>query len=1049
MNLEDEDKTELRKVPTKSILKNRPVQIATESPAPLNEENSDYLIKFQNRRVSFANKVKLHQIDFVPVSGENSLTRSADVSASSDLDDQDDSFLNIEEDTDAIVDAITELEPSVPLVDSHKGEVQSQLGEQQNDTPEVAHPEENRDFDDTNVLNGSHLERNDASNTEEDMELTAPISMPFANSHDFQNKINRAEASAISEVRANTPPPGLDPKDTFDVQATSTQNETTDTQAAGTQSEAINESHQNTSEGHSLLSDIVEEPDTQEGEPLVADQQDEITMDLTSNAPFVSDAQISGPTNEEITSVRSTVHLNEQEQTEEITMEITKTFEAIEPIVETKSTEFETAELPDSSDFEEDVPMELTQPIISSKISEDGVAVSSEQPSSSKTTQKLEVDADIPKASEAVAEIPFSEAQTTVQPQSALNLQPEYIESQNLHSKAETGEEISEEIATGPIPDTANMPGSLDITGYEILSKEDNLEEASRALPDANALGQTSPNKSTNAADSPSTTAANEKSPESFYLGANIHDQTKNPNMVTNGTELKRKVEPPEENAQKRFHWETQVTTSTIPLADVSNTSWDGHNDWEDSVPHFSLTEFLKEIGIKFYDDLEFSTDLPTKHRLSLSDPNEEHTKEDYYRANIQLPLLEVYGLSCKELIGKIQQGKMLFDELQEKTLTDNPDLFKQYYRASYYDQMGMKARFHLLKEYTRQQAKLIWYEWRSKLIANILEVLQNNLEVLQSDKATLLLNISILDEVYDEIKQKFQSLRLEVQQFKEIQERFKNLNGDQIKKIKLHLTELNTRLIEHKEKIAVKERELEQLRDRIAIRLGEVKMVKKALAISETRLNNTKHFNTTEIEGLEYRSQLLQMGSGLRFVKNISQHVDEFEFNSELGLKIDFSKPDSPESTTFYLLESPDSRSLYNKDLLQLCCSDLVEATGFTNVFDSVIKLREKWIKLTEIDRDIYKTSLKYPTKILKSQKREIIFEFQYFSFKDNLKAQVSASVPVQTILQYPLTLQISIKTLRNSNSVSSHSFDNLKKEIEIALPDSISYSLAEAVEG
>lgn len=1032
MTLEEEDKTELRKVPAKSILKSRPIQTVTESPTLPNEGTSDHLIKFQNRRVSFANKVKLHQIDFVPVSHESTENEIDNHSITSDLDD---SFLKIEQDTDAIVEAIVEHEAIGSPSEQETMELTAQIEafqkvalpqEEFSKIPDSGESHSQELTVDTNAMGAGSTTENtenpEASNIEEDMELTAPISLPISEPHTIQAEtLDTSHSEPLMEQPQHSVP---EIKTAFDAQATSTQNDENNT---------INSHNLHTVGNLSGNPEEVQERIT-EGD-LTTNQQEEVTMDLTSqnqqqNSPSI--AQNAEVNNFEVAAVDVRL-TNEHEPTEEITMDITKPFEG--PVVEDRMAQAISEELPDSSDFEDDVPMELTQPITILKVSNEGIALSLEGTVDEANTENQESALDAPTS--------------TTEPVSPSNLNTDgKSDSELLHHNGENRNMEPSEALNNPLPELAGKGEALNHIGHEFSSEKEVSSEASQSLPVGGDKSVDTPleaDSNTPELNQPETQTTQEMDPKSPVYEAAPYE-TNTPDMDQRNETLKRKAELPEVRAEKKSHWEAHVVTSTIPLADVSTLSWDDDDGWEGSIPHFSLTDFLKEIGIKFYDDLEFSTELSTRHRLSLSEPKEENTKEDYYRANIQLPLLEVYGLSCKELTGKIQQGKKLFDELQEKTLSDNPELFKHYYRASYYDQMGMKARFHLLKEYTRQQAKLIWYQWRSKLIENILEVLLNNLEVLQSDKATLLNNISILDEVYEEIQQKFQSLRLEVQQFKEIQNRFKDLDADQIKKIKLQLTELNNRLIEHKEKISQKETELKLIGDQIQMRNEEIVKVRNKLLEAEDQLNNTKHFNTSEIEVLEYKSRLLQAAAGIKFVRNISKHVDEFEFNSELGLRIDFSKPDSPDSTTFHLLHL-ENKLLHNRNLLEYCCSDLVEATGFTNVFESLISLRKRWIKLTELDRDIYRISLRYPVKIIKSEKKEILFEFQYFSFKNNFKAQVGVSLPVHAILQYPQAVQTKIKTLRNATGPQDK--EVLEKEAKLGLPDAIAARFIIALEG
>lgn len=457
----------------------------------------------------------------------------------------------------------------------------------------------------------------------------------------------------------------------------------------------------------------------------------------------------------------------------------------------------------------------------------------------------------------------------------------------------------------------------------------------------------------------------------------------------------------------KRFHSVGYVTsTTTVPLADVSMTSME--DDDEEFTP-VSLTDFLTEIGIKFFDDLDFSTDKSNKYRLSLSEASETVSSEDYYRANVQTPLLEVYELCCTELSGKIEQGKKLFEELKKETLQNNPDVFRQYFRSSSYDRMNMVSRFNQLMKFSREQGKQIWYQWRSKLIDSLLDVLKGNLEMMHNDKAVLLENLELLDGLHKEIQNQYQSIRSEVAQFKDIQRRFGNLDADQIRSIRLKLTNLNQRLLDHKEEIQVKEDQLMKLQENIARREEVIAELQKEISTSDQKLAQLKPFNSSDLGHLETRAQILQAGAGLKYVQNTDANKYEFQFNLKINVTVDFSRADEPNGITLLPLENTQGDVLHNENFLLRYCQQLVEQTSFTNIYESFISFRQQWLKIEEIDRDIQQLQVRFPIKFAQEVSDRIAFTFTYYSFESKEKAQCKVEIPLESITRYPKNVRVS----------------------------------------
>lgn len=882
--------TDLGIRPRKSILKLRDGN--TMPLIPLNDTNGHTPGKIVNRRVSFAEKVKLHQIELVqapePEWAESDLLES-DVSS-----DEDSSFLKLEADADKIAQALGQL--LVP-----------QQSSDDEDVPNAA-----TDDEQTMELTGqiSKLVDERADQDEQTMELTGQISELASElfKHEKQNGDSHSQNGDEIALPKTKPVPQPD-TNLLDLG-----------EAEMELTEYTNGSVLNSADGAASAESAKDVPD---------DRSDGSFGDglSSSNSLFDADPAETEPA----------LPLTFADRALELKSSSPIQIPVLQPLTDEEESELEN---------DADVPMELTQ------------QVNGEQENISDSTP-------LPVASQ---------------------------------EAAENGEEEMELTESVSVP----KPDQLLSNGAKTdIEREENPGEASNDDAIGNIqtdLVSTPENQLLLDAPEPSGNGGISETPQ------NGHQESS-----------KRASPDGETHQHKRLHVLNYVTsTTTIPLAEVSMTSIDG--DVDDLGLPVSLNDFLGEIGIKFYDDLQFSTDKSNRYRLSLSDAHDDISPEDYYRANVQLPILEVYELCCKELSGKIEQGKKLFDELKAETLQDNPEIFRQYYRSSFYDQMTLKSRFHTLKEYTRQQAKQIWYQWRSKLVGNILDVLKNNLEMMQSDKAVLIDQIAALDSISGEIQQKYHSIRLEVLHFKDIQSKFQNLDAEQIKNIKQKLTQLNQQLIDHKSQITSKEQKLQSLQQEISKRSEEINALKEKITHADHKLGHTRPFNSAEIGALEVKSQILQAGAGLKYVEVVDEDRYKFQFNSKINVAVDFSRVNESNGITLLPIDDSGTEILHNEKFLLRYCQQLVEQTSFTNIFESFVSFRRKWLKITEIDQDIHQLAVRYPIHYEEQVSDAIAFTFAYYSFETREKARCKVQIPLESILEYPKNVQFEVVPQKQS---------------------------------
>lgn len=482
--------------------------------------------------------------------------------------------------------------------------------------------------------------------------------------------------------------------------------------------------------------------------------------------------------------------------------------------------------------------------------------------------------------------------------------------------------------------------------------------------------------------------------------------------------QLKRVSEDFEELQQKQQRREPHVSTLDIPLAETSTLSIDGVDDDFDD-PNYqpvSLTTFLNDIGVKFYDDLEIASDTANRYSLSLQDELLNITDEDYYKGNVHLPLLEVLELSCKELTQKIQQGKALFKEVSDQTLSDNPMLFKQYYLSSYYDQISMKSHFHLLKEFTRYQAKQVWYQWRTQLMQNLLEVQQGNLEQLEADKLTLQGSIKELEQVHEDIKLDLQLLKNDVSSFKEIKASFKDLDANQLKVIRLQLMDLNKKLLEHRGQIGEKEEHLAEVRSEIEKANAHIQKQRDDLRKAESQLSRRRNFSSQEINVLEHEVRATEKRAGISYISGIGSNEIEFECNASIGVVVTYLEA-TPTNIRFFQKLSETSDLMF-ADLAPLAILALPRQD--LTAGENLKEFQRVWEKFKQVDSDLYKLSLKHPFK-LEVTKNALKFYSTIFNFESGAETIYSLELKANDIMYYPDQLTVSAKPGRRLRTTTS----------------------------
>jgi hypothetical protein len=147
-----------------------------------------------------------------------------------------------------------------------------------------------------------------------------------------------------------------------------------------------------------------------------------------------------------------------------------------------------------------------------------------------------------------------------------------------------------------------------------------------------------------------------------------------------------------------------------------------------------SLEQFLNDLSIEFFDDLNVNEDFTTEIK-PLSDAKPAIPLDYTIAKSIKVPWLELYSFSCDELQKNMHGLKQLFDNLSDEFIEENPRMVREYYETSSILQQK-KFGDHLIqmKQYSDHQAEKAWYSWREKLLDELHFRLEKSIDVLKED---------------------------------------------------------------------------------------------------------------------------------------------------------------------------------------------------------------------------------------------------------------------------------------------------------------------------
>lgn len=441
--------------------------------------------------------------------------------------------------------------------------------------------------------------------------------------------------------------------------------------------------------------------------------------------------------------------------------------------------------------------------------------------------------------------------------------------------------------------------------------------------------------------------------------------------------------------------------TLSVPLADVSNDSiqLDDHDEelYKD-YKNVSLSQFLYDIGITFYDDLE----IDKLERFSLSNEIKDFTFDDYVRGNNNVLIYSLFKFMNKELSKNITDGKNLYQELNTSVLDNNPKLFKEFYTSDENDKILIKLDFLLIKDLSRLETKKLWYNWRMQLIENLMIQLNAKHEYLVQDEMIIANTLKELKQKHRNHVNKFEELKHRLRKKLEFKTSYDNYSSADMNNIKQELSELRDNIINTKTSITKK---LDQISD-VNEQIGEVDRTVEGLQNEidtlEKIIQDSKNYELKEIKILNFNFKLLQELTAIKYLQKDQESI-YFKYK-------DFKIEINAVQLNFQVsVLNNNFRNKWLATYVIRLSKEMQTSPEFSQLpfLNKCIQLKTMVNNFMALDGDVFRLSIKYPivnqplTVVNDRNEDSIKFVSKYFN--KNYKINLQFTIKLKDLISYP----------------------------------------------
>lgn len=364
-----------------------------------------------------------------------------------------------------------------------------------------------------------------------------------------------------------------------------------------------------------------------------------------------------------------------------------------------------------------------------------------------------------------------------------------------------------------------------------------------------------------------------------------------------------------------------------------------------------SLQDFLNMISIDFMDDFLTNTRGHSSFGISHEASSQDPTFSDYVVAAQKFPLVELYDFSIREMKNNVKDAKELFKQLETETLEENPLLFREYIEASADTKQLMNAQFKLVKSYARQQAKSVWYDWRSQLTTGVHEAFLKNFKSLQDDEKMMNKRKPEVEQSYNDISSKYKEMKNKLERMRKRSTELANCDRGQLISAQERLTSRKKELFSVQKSLEEKTNQVRDYRELVETQLQHKRKLQDSIQAAEKIRQANKQIDMQDIFDLRDKFIMIQKCQGFENCKLIDGNILQLILYQTLKVQIDLK--------TKHIITEP----IYgkNEDDGQKLCLDFLnrQAQGYLYgnnepLSEKLSELRTLWQRASCLNRDI-----------------------------------------------------------------------------------------------
>ncbi|KAJ3041922.1 hypothetical protein HDV00_008431 [Rhizophlyctis rosea] len=282
-------------------------------------------------------------------------------------------------------------------------------------------------------------------------------------------------------------------------------------------------------------------------------------------------------------------------------------------------------------------------------------------------------------------------------------------------------------------------------------------------------------------------------------------------------------------------------------------------NEDLDAAQILTLKDFLDAVSIDFRDELDIAVRRKTD---SFNTGNDTQPVSDvtYSKAEyLWFDELATYEFACKDLTQSIESSRKSLLEADAE-ISDNPPLiFFDFVDGDAEEKERIMDQLRLTKSVSRNQAKQAWYEWKSKIFAELDQRYKQTGPMLERDADYIAKFSKLLQPMEDEVDGCIKDAEGELEELTTTHLRHEQAQKDEILRLQQSQQELSAK---HSE-LAAELARLESLLSEATNKEEQLNVhkisVQQAINIAEDTCKNTIVFDINDLNSLRDESRLLE----------------------------------------------------------------------------------------------------------------------------------------------------------------------------------------------